>query len=57
LAKYRTHKELIKENLEVHARAEAAAKEKRIAYEVEVEKLKEQLVHEAAEKGKGERRK
>jgi hypothetical protein len=47
----------MKENLEVHARAEAAAKEKRITYEVEVEKLKEQLVHEAAEKGRGERRK
>ena len=50
LAKYRTRRELMKENLEVHARAEAAAKEKRIAYEVEVEKLKDQLAHEAAER-------
>ncbi|XP_066386579.1 uncharacterized protein [Miscanthus floridulus] len=40
----------MKENLEVHARAEAAAKEKRIAYEVEVEKLKDQFAHEAAER-------
>ena len=40
----------MKENLEVHARAEAAAKEKRIAYEVEVEKLKEQLAHQAVER-------
>ena len=50
LVKYRTRRELMKENLEVHARAEAAAKEKRIAYEVEVEKLKDQLAHEAAER-------
>lgn len=39
----------MKENLEVHARVEAAAKEKRIAYEVEVEKLKENA-HEVAER-------
>ncbi|PVH38671.1 hypothetical protein PAHAL_5G322300 [Panicum hallii] len=50
LAKYRTHMELIKENLEVHARAEAANKEKRLAFEVEVEKMKEQLAHQAAER-------
>lgn len=50
LAKYRTRRELMKENLEVHARAEAAANEKRIAFEVEVEKLKQQLAHEAAER-------
>ena len=40
LATYQTRRELMKENLEVHAHAKAAAKEKRIAYEVEVEKLK-----------------
>jgi dynactin complex subunit len=50
MAKYRTRRELMKENLEVHARAEAAAKEKRIALDSEVEKLKEQLAHEAAER-------
>jgi hypothetical protein len=50
MAKYRTRRDLMKENLEVHARAEAAAKEKRIAYEIELEKLKEQLAHEAAER-------
>jgi hypothetical protein len=40
----------MKENLEVHARAEAAAREKHIAFQVEVEKLKEQIAHEAAER-------
>jgi hypothetical protein len=50
LAKYQTRRDLMKENLEVRARAEAVAKEKRIAYEMELEKLKEQLAHEAAER-------
>jgi hypothetical protein len=50
LAKYKTRRELLKENLEVYARAEAAAKEKRIAYEVELEKLKEQRAYEAVER-------
>ena len=49
LAKYPTRRELMKQNLEVHARAQAAAREKSIAFEVEVEKLKEQIVHQAAE--------
>jgi hypothetical protein len=50
LAKYRTHRELMEENLEVYARAEATAREKSIAFQVEVEKLKEQIAHEAAER-------
>jgi hypothetical protein len=50
LAKYRTRRELMEDNLEVYARAEAAAREKSIAFEVEVEKLKEQIAHEAAER-------
>ncbi|KAF0892810.1 hypothetical protein E2562_017766, partial [Oryza meyeriana var. granulata] len=50
LATYRTHRELMKENLEVHARAQAAAREKSIAFEAEVEKLKEQIAQEAAER-------
>jgi hypothetical protein len=41
LSKYRTRKELMKENLEVHARVEAAAREKNIAFEAQVEQLKE----------------
>jgi len=32
LAKYRTHRELMEENLEVHSRVEAAAREKSIAF-------------------------
>jgi hypothetical protein len=48
--KYRTRRELMEENLEVHARAEATAREKHIAFQVEVEKLKEQIAHEAAER-------
>jgi hypothetical protein len=50
LAKYRTHRELMEENLEVYARAEATAREKSIALQVEVEKLKEHIAHEAAER-------
>ncbi|XP_066359579.1 uncharacterized protein [Miscanthus floridulus] len=50
LATYRTRRELMKENLEVHARAQAAAREKSIALEVEVDKLKEQIAQEAAER-------
>jgi Flp pilus assembly protein TadB len=40
----------MKENIEVLARAEAAAKEKSLAFEVEIVKLKEQCAHEAAER-------
>ena len=47
---YRTRRELMKENLEVHARAQAAAREKSIALEAEVDKLKEQIAQEAAER-------
>jgi len=43
LAKNPTHKELMKENLELHARAQAAAREKSIAFEAEVERLKQQM--------------
>ncbi|CAD6250819.1 unnamed protein product [Miscanthus lutarioriparius] len=43
-------RELMKENLEVHARAQAAAREKSIALEAEVDKLKEQIAQEAAER-------
>jgi len=50
LATYRTRRELMKENLEVHARAQAAAREKSIALEAEVDKLKEQIAQEAAER-------
>jgi hypothetical protein len=50
LAKYRTHRELMEENLEVYARAEATAREKSIALQVEVEKLKEHIAHEATER-------
>jgi hypothetical protein len=50
LAKYRTRKELMEENLEVHARAQAAAREKSTAFEVEVQKLNERIAHEAAER-------
>ncbi|XP_066399214.1 uncharacterized protein [Miscanthus floridulus] len=37
-------------NLEVHARAQAAAREKSIALEAEVDKLKEQIAQEAVER-------
>ena len=40
----------LKENFEVHARAQAAAREKSIALEAEVDKLKEQIAQEAAER-------
>jgi hypothetical protein len=50
LAKNLTHKELIKENLELHARAQAAAREKSIAFEAEVERLKEQMAQQAEER-------
>ncbi|XP_066399210.1 uncharacterized protein [Miscanthus floridulus] len=40
----------MKENLEVHARAQAAAREKSIALEAEVDKLKEQIAQEAVER-------
>ena len=50
MAKYRTRKELIQENLEVHARVEAAATERNIAFEVEVQQLQEQIANEAAER-------
>lgn len=50
MAKNRMRRELMKENIEVLARAEAAAKEKSLAFEVEIEKLKEQRAHEAAER-------
>ena len=51
MAKNRMRRELImKENIEVLARAEAAAKEKSLAFEVEIVKLKEQCAHEAAER-------
>ena len=51
MAKNRMRRELImKENIEVLARAKAAAKEKSLAFEVEIVKLKEQCAHEAAER-------
>jgi len=50
LAKYRTRRELMKENLEVHARAQAAAREKNIVLEAEVDKLKEHIAQEAVER-------
>lgn len=50
LATYRTRRELMKENLEVHARAQATAREKSIALEAEVDKLKEQIAQEAVER-------
>jgi len=50
MAKNRTRRELMKENIEVLACAEAAAKEKSLAFEVEIVKLKEQCAHEAAER-------
>jgi hypothetical protein len=40
----------MEENIEAHARAKAAAREKSIAFQSEVEKLKEQIAHEAAER-------
>jgi len=40
----------MKENLEVHARAQAVAREKCIALEADVDKLKEQIAQEAAER-------
>jgi hypothetical protein len=40
----------MKENLEVHARVEAAAREKSIAFEAQVENLKEQIAHDAADR-------
>jgi len=40
----------MEENLEVHSRVEAAAREKSIAFQVEVEKLKEQIANEAVER-------
>ena len=43
LAKNPTHKELMKENLELHARAQVASREKSIAFEAEVERLKQQM--------------
>jgi len=50
LSRYQTHKELMKENLEVHARVEAAAREKSIAFEAQVENLKEQIAHDSTER-------
>ena len=50
LAKYRTRRELMEENLEVHSRVEAAAREKSIAFQAEVEKLKEQIANEVVER-------
>ncbi|CAD6212626.1 unnamed protein product [Miscanthus lutarioriparius] len=50
LAMYRTRIELMKENLEVHAHAQAVAREKSIALEAKVDKLKEQIAQEAAER-------
>jgi hypothetical protein len=50
LAKNLTRKELIKENLELHARAQAAAREKSIVLEAEVDKLKEHIAQEAVER-------
>jgi hypothetical protein len=40
----------MQENLEVHARVEAAARERNIAFEAEVQQLKEQIANEAAER-------
>ena len=50
LAKYRTRRELMKENLEVHARVEAAARERSIAFEAEIETLKQKMAQEAIER-------
>jgi len=50
LSKYRTRKELMKENLEVHARVETATRGKSIAFEAQVENLKEQIAHDAIER-------
>ena len=50
LAKCQTRRELMKENLELHARAQAAAREKSIAFESEVEKLREQIAQQATER-------
>ena len=40
----------MQENLEVHTRVEAAARERNIAFEAEVQQLKEQIANEAAER-------
>jgi len=40
----------MQENLEVHACVEAAARERNIAFEAEVEQLKEQIANEATER-------
>jgi hypothetical protein len=50
LAKYRTRRELMKENLEVHPRVEAAAGERSIAFEAEIETLKQKMAQEAIER-------
>lgn len=50
MSKYRTRTKLMRENLEVHARAEAAAKERSLKFEAQVENLKLQLAQEAEER-------
>jgi hypothetical protein len=40
----------MKENLEVHARVETATRGKSIAFEAQVENLKEQIAHDAIER-------
>jgi hypothetical protein len=50
MSKYRTRRELRRENLEVHARAEAAAIERSLKFEAQVENLKLHLAQEAEER-------
>ena len=50
LAKYPTRKEVFKDNIEVQKCAEAAAREKEIVFEAQVENLKQQLAYEAEER-------